>query len=789
MQRYSIPESFSSTGKGAIGESTLAVSQPMLIANRLFDICSSLGMVHLATLPIFDPEVEKFMKGVPISLLNDRWPPGPLEAPVQENGWPPKRQTQSEFQPEHPPSMNDSPCADSRPPRNGLDSHIEPRHRHSPAGAGIPTPDSTVSVSNSQCNENAVELPADERLRPPSYLPTVSAIPVDGVESDRVGLIGAAAFESPAPGTTQQRPPPASTDEAGRCPSQSTTINYYRCVEVSTQNIVDDSNPGHISRHDVDHFESRDDQSPSPSSLTTDVPSVSRAVPDTAELSNLGHPIEYAHHQRGTHVTVHISNNEECSAANPPERAEAVNWVSSVSSQQPPNSITGRVIEVNRSQRLRETHPIGAAPTGQASWPMECRGAALFCETGNPDTTLMSPEQVPEGIEQNQEPSCDMPAHMRLQRLRTPSSIIRTSTCTSPVNPRRATAATTVRRFFSYPHSPSPPQALWVSENLLYNIKLYFKTSCRTMIFDDYGIPFTPNGAKLDNSLNDFDSYCFTATMLVGKGLYAEFYHTLSKASALVEQILRAEHPRTLSYFLEVFIHLIQTGLPEVATSLRGYVKKMSERVIRKEHPWGHICRLLGELDSETLEQAMAQIWKCITDVLDSELGTTNRFAVSVRLDYVKRVVTNHLEEETLLRNLLAQFGDIPRLSTPRVMLNLAHNLDKQGHHDEAEEMALEVFSLLQRHEIYSSAIVERIESMKIVSHSQFSQGKILAAEQTMRDAIGMIVGQWGKQHSWVPEFKYVLEGWVRGWGRIEEADTLRREIEELIGEDGSDGV
>ncbi|KAF4619079.1 hypothetical protein G7Y89_g14768 [Cudoniella acicularis] len=105
------------------------------------------------------------------------------------------------------------------------------------------------------------------------------------------------------------------------------------------------------------------------------------------------------------------------------------------------------------------------------------------------------------------------------------------------------------------------------------------------MIFDDHGTLLTPNGAKLHNDLcNDFDSYCFTATMLKEKGLHVEFRRALSKASALVEQILRAEHPRTLACFLEVFIHLIQTGLPR-----------------------GQICRLLGELDSESLDQAMAQ--------------------------------------------------------------------------------------------------------------------------------------------------------------------------------------
>ncbi|KAK4068499.1 hypothetical protein Purlil1_13795 [Purpureocillium lilacinum] len=393
--------------------------------------------------------------------------------------------------------------------------------------------------------------------------------------------------------------------------------------------------------------------------------------------------------------------------------------------------------------------------------------------------------------------------HISFQRPRDPGSddsIIRQSTRTSLDNPRARAAPfgdnefacqpnyTDVRKYFSDPHLLSPPQVLLVPENLFYDIKVYFENSCRQMNFDKDGNLLTPNGAKWDNTLcNDFDSYCFTATLLIGKGLHAEFRRALSKASALVEQILQVEHPRTLACFLEVFIHLLQNGLPEVTSCFCDYIKEMSAKVIKKGHPWGRICRLLGELDMKHFEQAMAQIWKCTADIFDRKLGTFSRLAVSLRLDYIKRVVTDHLEEERLLRDLLSQFGGIPRLSTPRVMLNLAHNWTKQGRHDEAEEMALEALSLLQRCEMYTARIAERIESLKIISRSHFYQGQAQAAEQTMREAIGMIVDQWGIQHHWVPEFMNVLEGWLRLWDRNADADTLRGEIEELMGKDEID--
>jgi hypothetical protein len=185
----------------------------------------------------------------------------------------------------------------------------------------------------------------------------------------------------------------------------------------------------------------------------------------------------------------------------------------------------------------------------------------------------------------------------------------------------------------------------------------------------------------------------------------------------------------------------------------------------------------------------MAETWKCTTDIFDRELGTFSQLALSIRLDYIKRVYgfTNYLEEERLLRDLVAQFGSIPKLSTPRVKLNLAHNLNRQGCHNEAEEMALEVRSLHEKYGMYDERVGERIESLKIVSHSQFNQGKTLAAEQTMGEAIQMIVDHWGIQHPWVPEFKNVLEGWLRGWGREEDANILLGEIKELMGKDEID--
>ncbi|KAI1576225.1 hypothetical protein PtrEW13061_010701 [Pyrenophora tritici-repentis] len=339
-----------------------------------------------------------------------------------------------------------------------------------------------------------------------------------------------------------------------------------------------------------------------------------------------------------------------------------------------------------------------------------------------------------------------------------------------------------VREAGTSPYTISPfEHRIHSSETLvpemLHNITVYFEN----MLPDHLGALLTPKGAKL---CSDFDSYCFTATMLIAKGPADKFSYSIFQATVLLNQILLAEHPRTLACFFEVFIHFIRTRLPDATTYFCRQIKCLSAQLFPREHPWGRICCLLGELDSDSLDETLAQAWRCTADIFDRKLGPLEPLAVSFRLDYIKRVfgTTDDLKEEQLLRDLLARFKEDLTISTPRVMLNLAHNLKRQQRHDEAEIMALEVTKLLGKHEMYAQRVVERIESLKIISHIQYEQGTPLA-EQTMRRAIQMVVDHWGKQHSWVFEFKTVLHSWLQSWGREPDAKTLWGEIEEFMRE------
>ena len=323
--------------------------------------------------------------------------------------------------------------------------------------------------------------------------------------------------------------------------------------------------------------------------------------------------------------------------------------------------------------------------------------------------------------------------------------------------------------------SPAPHQDLLIAETLMRDVKIYFENTCRTMKFDDQGTLLNLEGTEFHNDLcSNFDSYCFSATKFKEKRSFVDFRVAFDKAFSLVQPILEAEHPRTLACFLEVMIHFIQVGMPAAASTILRFIQQMS--VIRKKQSFARLSWILADLKSNSL-LAMAQIWKCVVDTVESELGPRSRFAISVRLDYIKRVYghSEYREEERLLREVLTQLSSSPSVSSPRVMLNLAHNLNRQRRHKEAEEIALGVLSLFGEHDMYRGRKVERVECKKVISHCQFYRGKILAAQQTMQEAIQMVESFWGPHHSWILEFKNVLEGWYRQSGMVESANFLRR--------------
>lgn len=63
---------------------------------------------------------------------------------------------------------------------------------------------------------------------------------------------------------------------------------------------------------------------------------------------------------------------------------------------------------------------------------------------------------------------------------------------------------------------------------------------------------------------------------------------------------------------------------------------------------------------------------------------------------------------------------------------SVAHNLNRQSRHDEAEKMAREVLSMLQYYTMYAGRNVEIVECLKVIARRQSIQGKTSGAESPL---------------------------------------------------------
>lgn len=290
-------------------------------------------------------------------------------------------------------------------------------------------------------------------------------------------------------------------------------------------------------------------------------------------------------------------------------------------------------------------------------------------------------------------------------------------------------------------------------------------------------------------------TYCVVGAHFMANGLPIASRRALSKAFDLVQGLLLVEHPRTLHCFFDVILMLLRKGLGEIVSLLRHYISEMAAATIATNSPWRHICRLIGIIDAESLNEMILQSWKCMIDAFEEGLGPFNLFTLGVRMNFVQHVYrdTDALAEESFFRGLLARCKEAPgtpaqaAVRTRIITLFLGYLLIRQGRYREAELLVHEVIYRVEEDEADFNRKPYQIEALVLLAWSQNYQHKMNLAEKTMRDVIGMLIDLVGAKHHWTIQNMIKLEEWLREWGREMEADELQRVRDELIGKDEID--
>ncbi|KAH8597216.1 Clr5 domain-containing protein [Bisporella sp. PMI_857] len=171
------------------------------------------------------------------------------------------------------------------------------------------------------------------------------------------------------------------------------------------------------------------------------------------------------------------------------------------------------------------------------------------------------------------------------------------------------TATSRILQYLSMQPRRSPelssPSVYQLPQELFFNIGKYYDASFQSKIW----VPRPDRGYI--NIYMDLENYnidkilgsCNTAGMLVKSKSFTEARRVLSAMFGLIKDIIKAEHPDTLNYFLLAFWYMKRDGLEEVIKMLRRHIGDMAI-VVPNNNPWRRICQIIGALEPEQFQEA-----------------------------------------------------------------------------------------------------------------------------------------------------------------------------------------
>jgi len=339
------------------------------------------------------------------------------------------------------------------------------------------------------------------------------------------------------------------------------------------------------------------------------------------------------------------------------------------------------------------------------------------------------------------------------------------------------------------PQSPPAPQSLLASERLFFTTKAYFDGNFErgTWITDDQGhCTLSRTSYEALVAPFAFRQCCFAAVTLLQSGQLDKFRRTLAQAFHHIDASFRLEHPRTLDVVLGIRVWLQRKQHTEIVKLLLGYIVNLSTAITPRDHPWFHIWQLIGMIEEDSIDEALIDLWRCITDSFDKNLGQFHNTSLWNRISFFGMVYSPR-DAETLFRKLLAQWEDNEQYGTNSrtldILVYLVNNLFKQNRFAEAEKLGLDAICRAEN----PCFFLEMIALLQLIAMAQRCQNKQPLAENNLRRAIQIASNVWHITEPVVIDLMARLEYWLRGWGRNEEADRLRAEIDAAIGRDETD--
>lgn len=274
----------------------------------------------------------------------------------------------------------------------------------------------------------------------------------------------------------------------------------------------------------------------------------------------------------------------------------------------------------------------------------------------------------------------------------------------------------------------------------------------------------------------------YAAISLAKSHQYREARILLGEAQDKLKDLLRAQHPTLLPFILEIICEDSTTPEFNVSESFRRYVCDLCGVIMGTQHPLTMILQLLGLVDHKL--ETCAMILSKIQTTLSAEFGASQWEARRPVKVFCR--VLRHLGRYDEIEQIL--LGAYDGLETPSQseLLGLLYELawlSARGRHDKtaAIKLFMEILHRTGRNAETGHISHFRIKALRGLGVLAREESRHEVSEQYFSAALRESKRGYRRRDSNTVRIGNELEETLRKLGRIEEADQLRRERDELF--------
>jgi hypothetical protein len=352
------------------------------------------------------------------------------------------------------------------------------------------------------------------------------------------------------------------------------------------------------------------------------------------------------------------------------------------------------------------------------------------------------------------------------------------------------------RGFRARARTPSLPAVISLPDALRYPQKLFkiIPIYVQRMIgnshwfLDNKGWLMAQSNNESGAAPNPFDLYAFCSQAIDSFqiSLLVRGRFLLSQAFSFIPTLLLAQQPRLLERMLDTLLLLTEKGFVGICAMLQDHIVHLAKIILPKGDILQQIIILLF-LDDPEHQELIFRSWRCLADAWGHTLGGCSVNTVRCELAFLRRKFRNtspNREEQALRTMVVAYVQKNHELNetTLHIMEGLVNCLLAQQKNAEAEKLVEDILSQPQNTGSLSAG--RQAALLEEIAQAQFWQDKNDLAENNLRQAISMYAEAFGGTDPAVIRCCGILEGWVRNWGRSEEADVLGKTIDKMIGPD-----